>query len=36
VGCEDETRGENQRWLYLDPSWNGLFHEGYLPSAGMF
>jgi hypothetical protein len=25
-----------QRWLYLDPSWNGLFRETYLPSAGMF
>jgi len=25
-----------QRWLYLDPSWNGLFHETYLPSAGIF
>jgi hypothetical protein len=25
-----------QRWLYLDPSWNVLFHEAYLPSAGMF
>jgi hypothetical protein len=24
-----------QRWLYLDPSWNGLFHETYLPSVGM-
>jgi hypothetical protein len=25
-----------QRWLYLDPSWNDLFREPYLPSAGMF
>ena len=25
-----------QRWLYLDPSWNGLFCETYLPSAGSF
>jgi hypothetical protein len=25
-----------QRWLYLDPSWNGLFDETYLPSVGMF
>lgn len=26
----------SQRWLYLDPSWNGLFSGGYLTSAGMF
>jgi hypothetical protein len=25
-----------QRWLYLDSSWNGLFHETYLPSVGMY
>jgi hypothetical protein len=25
-----------QRWLYLDPSWNGLFRESYLSSSGMF
>ena len=25
-----------QRWLYLDPSWNGLFRETYLSSAGIF
>jgi hypothetical protein len=26
----------SQRWLYLDPSWKGLFSGGYLTSAGMF
>jgi hypothetical protein len=25
-----------QRWLYLDPSWKGLFPEAYLPSASIF
>jgi hypothetical protein len=25
-----------QRWLSLDPSWHGLFHERYLPSPGVF
>lgn len=24
-----------QRWLYLDPSWNGLFVDGHLASAGL-
>jgi hypothetical protein len=25
-----------QRWLYLDPSWHGLFHEAYLPTSSTF
>jgi len=25
-----------QRWLYLDPSWNSLFRERYLPSTSTF
>ena len=24
-----------QRWLYLDPSWSGLFAEGYVTSTGL-